>query len=96
MKKSNEQSLGEVIKNLIDELRWNDKINGSKIIASWEKIMGANIAAYTDHIEIHKKTLIVHLKSSALRAELNYAKSKIIKNINLEMGSEVINDIVFR
>ncbi len=96
IKKSNEQSLGEIINNVIKELRWSDKINQQKIIASWEKIMGSCITTYTKKIVINNDVLIVYLKSAPLREELNYAKTKIIDNINKEFDSVVIKDIVFK
>ena len=96
MKKSNEQSLGEIIQNVIKDLKWTDKINQTKIISSWKKIMGPNISSYTDKLVISNDVLIVYLKSAPLRQELQYAKTKIIKNINDEFGSEVIKDIHFK
>lgn len=96
MKKSNEQSLGEIIQNVIKNLKWTDKINQTKIISSWKKIMGPNISSYTDKLVISNDVLIVYLKSAPLRQELQYAKTKIIKNINDEFGSEVIKDIHFK
>ncbi|MBS4012753.1 MAG: DUF721 domain-containing protein [Bacteroidetes bacterium] len=95
VRKSNEQSLGEVIKDMIDQLKWSDKINEQKIVDCWAKIMGANIMAYTGSIELRKKTLTVHIKSAALKNELNFGKSKIIASLNKEMGSELIKEIVF-
>lgn len=96
MKKANEQSLGDLLKSVINEWHWNDKINEKKIIASWSNIMGPQISQYTEEIKYEKNILIVQLKSAPLRTELNYAKTKIIANINKEMGSEVVKNIVFK
>ncbi|MFW5793049.1 MAG: DUF721 domain-containing protein [Bacteroidota bacterium] len=96
MKKANEQSLGDIIKSVISELRWSDKINENKIMASWEKIMGPQIFQYTEKIVYEKNILIVTLKSAPLRNELNYAKTKIIKNINEEFDENIIRDIIFK
>ena len=96
MKKSNEQSLGEIIQNVIKDLKWTDRINQAKIISSWKKIMGPNISSYTEKLVINNEVLIVYLKSAPLRQELQYAKNKILKNINDEFGSEVIKDILFK
>ena len=53
------------------------------------------IARDTTHLYIKHKTLYVKLNSPALREELGYAKSKLIKSLNKAAGVEVIEDIAF-
>ena len=39
--------------------------------------------------------LIIRLDSAALRNELSFAKSKIVKSLNDEMGTEIVKEVVF-
>ncbi len=96
MRKSNEQSLGEVIKQVIKDLKPDEKITRVKIISSWEKVMGPQIHSLTSKVEYRNKILTVYLKSAPLREELSMAKTKIATMINKDVGSRAVDEIVFR
>lgn len=76
--------------------RLEEKITELQITDAWEKIMGPGIARYTQRISYKNKTLSVQLSSPALRQELSYGKSKIIKLINEALDKEEVKDIEFR
>lgn len=96
MSKHNEHSLKEVIEHLLKAYKLDDKLSERRLIASWEIVMGAMIAKHTKDLYIKHKQLFVTLDSAALRNELSLAKTKIIKMLNEEVGSEVINDVILK
>lgn len=96
MQKTNEQPLKEVIEELLKVYKLNDKLNEVNIIQSWYKLMGKIIAKHTTNLYISNKILFVSLDSDALRVELTFAKTKILKLLNKEYKEVVIKDIVFR
>ncbi|PKP53337.1 MAG: DUF721 domain-containing protein [Bacteroidetes bacterium HGW-Bacteroidetes-1] len=96
MKDHNEQPLGKAIEDFLNVYNLQDKIDGMRLINSWEHVVGSMIANHTTDLFVSRKTLFVHLDSAAVRNELVYAKSLILKNLNKEVGKEVINDIVFK
>jgi predicted nucleic acid-binding Zn ribbon protein len=96
MKKSNQQSLGDAIREFLRTHRLEEKITETRIAASWEKVMGKNITRYTRKLELKNKVLIVYLTSSVLRSELSYGKTKIMEMINREAGEEAVSEIEFR
>ncbi len=96
MARSIEKPLGEIIREVLHKHGLEEKLIETRIFSSWEKIMGQPIAVYTDKIVLKKNCLTVYLRSPALRNELSFAKSKIIKMINEEIGKPVIVEIVFR
>ena len=96
MRKTNQQTIGEVIKEFLKNFGLEEKVTETQISDIWEKIMGSGIARYTQRISLKNKTLTVHLSSPALRQELSYGKSKIIKMVNEAMGKEVVEDLVLR
>ena len=95
MKKSNDQTLKEVINELLEAYKLGDKLKEVRLIDSWEKVVGKLINKHTKNLFIKKKVLFVKLDSAALRNELSYARQKIIKALNKEVKGEVIENIVF-
>ena len=96
MKKSNEQSLGQVIEELLVAYKLKSKLNEFRLIDSWEKIMGSAIAKRTEELYIQKKVLYIRLNSAVLREELFSARDKIMHMLNEEAGSPVIEEIFFK
>ena len=95
MRTSNDQTIKEVIMDLLKAYRIENKVLGVRLINSWEKVTGKIISKHTTNLYVKQKTLFVYLDSAALRNELSYAKEKIIKALNKEVGVEVITDIKF-
>jgi predicted nucleic acid-binding Zn ribbon protein len=95
VKLSNEQSLREVINELIKTFKLEDGISATRVINSWEKVAGTMIFNHTEKIFIRKKKLYLKLDSPALKQELSFEKSLILKKINKSAGQNVIEEIVF-
>jgi len=95
MIRSNEQSLGDVIRAFLKQHRLEKKLDETKLIHSWEKIVGDMIARHTRNIYIRNRILFVKLDSPALANELSYARAKIVKSLNKEAGKELIEDVKF-
>lgn len=96
MSKNNEHTLKEAIDQLLKAYKLDGKLAERRLIASWEQVMGAMIAKHTKDLYIKHKQLFVTLDSSALRNELSLAKTKIIKMLNDEVGSEVITEVILK
>ncbi len=95
IKKQNEQSLGEAIKEMIEAYRIGSKLSEAKMLDSWEKIVGSMIAKHTVQMKVSKRKLYVKLDSAALRSELTYAREKIRKSLNKEVGENLIDEVIF-
>ena len=93
MKNSNEQTLKEVIRELLEAYRLNEGLQESKLIHSWDEVAGGFVAKNTEKIYIRNKTLFTRLRSPALKNEISYEKSRLIDALNKAVGSEVITDI---
>jgi hypothetical protein len=96
IKKSNEYTLKQAIEEMMRTYRLQGRMDEMKLINSWEKVMGAVIVKYTRKIHIENRVLYVELSSAALREELSYGKSKMIKLLNDEAGAIVIDDVILR
>jgi len=95
MRATNDQTIKEVIMDLLKTYRIENKLHAVRLIDSWEVVTGKLISNHTVNLYVKQKTLFVYLDSAALRNELSYAKKKIIKALNKEVGVEVITDINF-
>ena len=95
-RKTNEQSLGDVIQDYLREIGWQQKLDEIKIIIEWDKVLGPTLSKYTDEVFIKNKQLHIRLKSATLRQELSYQKSEVIKQLNDSVGKEVITDIILK
>lgn len=96
MRQTREKPLKAAIEEFIDSYHLRDKLNETKVIQAWEKTVGALIARNTRGLHITKRVLFVKVDSSALRSELMFARTKIMNNLNKEVGSKVIDDIVIQ
>ena len=93
MRRAREQSIGEVIKDLLKNYDITSKFNEVHIVTLWDKLMGSSVAKYTVNIEVEKRVLFVQLNNAALKQELSYAKERIKKMLNDEIGEEVLLDV---
>ena len=96
MKKDNDHTLKEVIQELLQAYRWDEKLDVVKLKKSWDTIVGKIIANHTTHIDVRNHILYVKLDSSVIRSELMLARSKIVEAINKEMGYKMVKELVLR
>ena len=94
--RSNDQSLGDAIREFLHSFRLEDKLNETRLITSWEKIVGPLVAKHTQNLYIKNRILFARIDSCALRNELCYSKEKIIRDLNREVSADIIEDIVFK
>ena len=93
MRSSNQQSLKEVIEQLIDTYKLRGKINEVRLQHSWEQLMGTAVAKRTENIYLRNKTLFIRITSAPLRTELLFSVEKIKKLLNDELGGEYIDSV---
>lgn len=95
-RKENEENLGEVIDRLLKAYGLEDGYYAAAVVTHWEKMMGPAIARRTKEIKLNSGTLTIFLDSSTLRQELSFAKEKIAKRINREMGHKLVEKVELR
>ena len=93
MRRAKGQIISEVIKELLKNYDIISKFNEAHIITSWDKLMGPSVTKHTVKIEVEKRILFVQLNNAALKQELTYAREKIKKMLNDEVGAEILLDV---
>ena len=101
MKKSNRrhnehQSISDVLKDFVTTNNLQKGMDQVEVTEVWKRVMGLGVANYTTNIQLKRNTLYVQLSSSVLRDQLSYGISKIIQNLNDEMGRTVVEKLVLR
>ena len=96
MKKSNEQGLGDVIKQLFKSYRLDEKVAEVQIKELWGEIMGVSIKNYTTNMHLHKGVLTVYIESAPLKQDLKFSKETIIQRINEELKEIVVREVIIR
>ncbi|MDG1517743.1 MAG: DUF721 domain-containing protein [Flavobacteriales bacterium] len=94
-KKSNQIKLGDALDELMDTYKLNVKMNEVRIYEAWDNALGPAIAKHTVSKQLIEGRLLIRLDSAALRNELAYAKSKLIKTLNEKVGTEMVKEIMF-
>lgn len=92
--RNNHVSLGEAISEWIKEKRLEEPIVEAKIVSSWTSIMGELIARNTQTIVFKNGKLYLTVTHPALKQELFYARDTIRTNLNQEIKSEAIKEVV--
>ena len=71
-------------------------LNEYRLIQAWKDVVGPAITKYTSNLYIKNQILYVHLTSSVLRQELMMGRDLLVKNLNKQVGAQVIVNIIFR
>lgn len=95
-RKTNTQKIGDAIKEVMRLNGMEEKIDEHTLIRSWEKTVGPLISRHTTEIFISGKKLFVKVDSSPLKQELLYSRTKLMHDLNEQVGKIVIEEIVLK
>lgn len=88
--------LGEVLKEVIDELGVQEKIDEARVIETWANVAGTEINGVTESAWMKGSTLYVKVTSATWRQELHMNRRKWRERLNGALESELVDEIVFR
>jgi len=86
--------LSELIQAFYEQHRGPEYLDEVKAVEAWPKVVGPFIASHTIDLSIKNQVLFVRVDSDALRNELGYSKSLLIKNLNEVIGREFLKELV--
>lgn len=96
MRKSNQQSIGAVIRKLLKNQKLEGRLKELDVLKLSEELLGKNLMKYINDLSVKNGTLIIKVKSAVVRNELFYQKSEIIKKINEQVGNEILKEIILK
>jgi len=60
----------------------------------WREVTGEVVAANTQQVRFVRGTLYVHISSSILRSELMMQREALVRSINKQLGTDLVQNIV--
>ena len=94
-RKNDTESVKDAIESMLDSYKLRGKFDQTKLIGSWESLMGKPIARRTEKLYVKDKVLFVKLNSAPLRQELTMKKSKVLEIIHENFNKELVVDVLF-
>ncbi|MCW3788134.1 DUF721 domain-containing protein [Plebeiibacterium sediminum] len=96
MEKKDAVKIKEIISEILKRDHLDHKMLENRVVRSWEKVIGRNVARATTQIFMHNGTLYVSINSSVMRNELLMLKDRIMLALNNEVGHQIVTAIVIR
>lgn len=93
MKKTNDQTIREVIKQFTSQKKFKHKYFRFLVRQFWDQQMNSIIKESTESIDLKGNTLVLRLLSAPLKQELFYHKQTLIKKVNKYLGEDYVVDI---
>ena len=90
-KESNQ--IKDLIPRMLKENKLKKGMDQIQVKEVWQEVMGMGVANYTESVSLKSGVLLVRLKSSALREELNYGKRKIVSMMNEALNQVEIKEV---
>lgn len=95
MERKEAQSLGDLLRQEIEENQQAFRFDEMEAIRVWPLVIGADLAARTTRPFIRKGVMTVRVPSAPLRQELNMMRSALARAVNAAVGSEVVAELRF-
>ena len=96
MRRSNTQSLSEVLRDYVKGTNIEKKLKEVDIVQSWEELLGKTIAHYTKNIALKNRILYLEINSSVVKNELFMMREEIRRKLNEKAGEELVDKIIFK
>ena len=94
--RTNNQNVGQVLKDVVRELRLGAKLTQAEIRSLWTRELGPVINRHTTELLFRAGTLVVRVDSAALRQELHYNRAALAKRLNEHLSAGEIREIEVR
>ncbi len=95
MRRDNTRSIADVIKEMIEAYKLENKLLETRLIQSWEDVAGKYIARNTQKIYISNNIFYVQIHSSVIKHELHLVHDDLLDKLNTIAGCQYLKKIVF-
>lgn len=96
MRRNDAEQIGDMIRKFFRQSGLESPLNEYRLVQAWKDVVGPVISKYTSNLYIKNQILYVHLTSSVLRQELMMGRDILVRNLNAQVGAQVIVNIIFR
>lgn len=95
MKRHYPQSIGDVLRDLLEETSLQNRMDELKAADMWKKIVGDSIGNQTTSPTVKNGVMCIGVPNVSLRNELHMNRSRLKEIINRSFGKDIINEIKF-
>ncbi|MCH8124487.1 DUF721 domain-containing protein [candidate division KSB1 bacterium] len=95
MVQNNFSAINDIIKNIIKKYELEKIVLEGQTVKEWNNVVGTRISKVTKAIKVSDGKLFVQVLNNSWRTELMLLRLEIKKNINNQVGSDFIKDIIF-
>lgn len=95
MERHEAKSIGELLREAIEENQSAFRFDEMTAINYWPVVIGADIASRTGRPFIRDGVMTVRVGAAPLRQELNMMRSAIARAINQHTGKETVKELRF-
>ena len=93
----NAEVIGDIVARVLQRAGLEQSLENNRILKLWASAVGPAVSRHASPRALHRGKLTVTVDSSSWHAELErYFKTKIIENLNRELGRPLIRSVVFR
>uniref|UniRef100_UPI0040474000 DUF721 domain-containing protein n=1 Tax=Algoriphagus sp. TaxID=1872435 RepID=UPI0040474000 len=94
-RKKDATPLADAFKDLLKTYRLEDTYQEKVLLTSWGELVGKTIADRTTNLYIKDKKLFVKISSGPVKKELQLNKSKVMLLIESQLGTGIIQEVIF-
>ena len=85
-------SISEALVDFLRESGLEQSVLDVQVEEAWPQVMGETVTKLTRSIRVQSGTLIVHVNSAALKAQLFENRFELVRKLNEAVGAEAIRD----
>ncbi|MDE5663504.1 MAG: DUF721 domain-containing protein [Muribaculaceae bacterium] len=95
MQRKDSCSVGDVLREVLQENNMTGRLDELKAAAAWPAIVGDHIASRTLRPYVKNGAMTIRVSDAGLRHELNMNRTSLIREFNRIVGREVITSLRF-
>ena len=96
MKRTKAQPIGELLESLFKSPNVARKIAEGSLPHVGREVTGEVVAACTRQVRFVRGTLYVHVASSIVRSELMMQREALVRSLNKQLGTELVQNVVIQ
>ena len=95
MKRYEPESLGDLLRQAIEDSLTAPKLDEIESINAWPRVIGADLARRASKPYMKNGVMTIRIQAAPLRHELNMMRSAIAAAINRETGKDTVKELRF-
>lgn len=96
MRKTTPQPIGDVLKDVVEQLGQTKKKDIARIFSLWPALAGKQLSRHTQPVSLRRGTLLINVDESAWLYQVNLQKEVLLKRLKTKLGADKIQKLQLR